>query len=122
MCAIENTVTLTKKVTIAPSKAITRDSFVQKLKEIASNLLAFLKENGCKKLGHLKFIVTTDGEDYLQLGTSDMEKEVVAEGVLKSSFAKVRFTLNIIEFGVPREEINSKVDQEIRNMEEYFSI
>lgn len=117
---IGDSVTLTKKVTLTPSGIITRESFVQKLKELALNILLYLKENGCKKLGHVKFIATTNGEDYLQLGTSDIDKEIVIEGALKKTFEKVKFTLNIIEFGIAKEEINSKVDQEIRNIEEYF--
>jgi len=50
-----------------------------------------------------------------------MSNKPIIQGILHKTFAKIKITLNIIEFGVGREDINSKVDREIRNIQDYFS-
>lgn len=118
---IEDSVALTKKVILTSSKPITKEDFIDKIKEIAKNILLYLKDSGCKKLGHIKLITTTDGEDYLQLSVFDMDEEPVIKGVLKKAFEKVKLTLNIIEFGISKEDIDSRISEEIKNVEKYFS-
>lgn len=118
--AINNSVALTKKIIITSPKPITKEDFVEKIGGIAANILRFLKKNGCKKLGHLKFISTTDGEDYLQISILDMDQKPVVKGMLKKAFEKIKLTLNIIEFGVNKEDINNKINEEMENIQEYF--
>lgn len=118
--AINNSVALTKKIIITSPKLITKEDFVKKIGEIATNILHFLKKNGCKKLGHIKFISTTDGEDYLQLSILDMDQKPVVKGMLKKTFEKIKLTLNIIEFGVHKEDISNKINEEMENIQEYF--
>ena len=117
---INNSVALTKKIIITSTKPITKEDFVKKIGGIAANILRFLKKNGCKKLGHIKFISTTDGEDYLQLSILDMDQKPIVKGMLKKVFGKIKLTLNIIEFGVNKEDINNKINEEMEDMQEYF--
>lgn len=116
----DNSVVLTKRVIITSSNPVTKDDFIKKIGEIAKNLVTFLKENGCRKLGHMKFISTTDGEDYLQLSVLDIAQKPKIQGILRKTFEKIKLTFNIIEFGVGKEEINSKIDEEIKNIQTYF--
>ncbi len=115
-----SSVILTKKVTITSSSPVTKEDFVNKIGEIASNIIDFLKKNGCTKLGHMKFISTTDGEDYLQLSVQDMAQGPKINGILKKTFEKIKLTLNIIEFGVCKEEIDRKINEEIKSIQSYF--
>src|SRR3989304_8264058 len=96
----DSSVVLTKKVIITSSNPVTKEDFVDKIGEIAGNIIEFLKKNGCTKLGHMNFISTTDGEDYLQLNVLDMTQGPKINGILKKTFEKIKLTLNIIEFGV----------------------
>ncbi len=116
-----STVALTKRVVITFSKPATKEDFIKKIGEISKNIIDFLKKNGCKEIGHIKFISTTDGEDYLQFSIEDIRKKPVIQGILRKTFAKIKLTLNIIEFGVKREDIDNKVDSEIKNIQDYFS-
>ncbi|HAJ94912.1 MAG TPA: hypothetical protein DCP02_01645, partial [Actinobacteria bacterium] len=81
----------------------------------------FLKKNGCREIGHIKFISTTDGEDYLQFSIEDIKKKPTIQGILRKTFTKIKLTLNIIEFGVGREDIDNKLDSEIKKIQDYFS-
>lgn len=118
--AANNSIALTKRIVIIPSKTITKEDFIKKIVEITEGILLYLKNNGCKKLGHLKLISTTNGEDYLQISVVDTTKKPVIKGMLKKTFSKIKLTLNIIEFGVRKEDINNKIDEEIKNIQQYF--
>jgi len=118
---IGNSVVLTKRVIITSSNPITKEDFVKKIGEIAKNIVDFLKKNGCTKLGHMKFISTTDGEDYLQLSILDIAQKPKINGILRKTFEKIKLTFNIIEFGVGKEEIDSKINEEIKNIQVYFN-
>ncbi len=114
-------VILTKRVIITSSSPVTKEDFIKKIGEIARNIVDFLKKNGCKQLGHMKFISTTDGEDYLQLSVLDMAQKPKINGILRKTFEKIKLTFNIIEFGVCKEEIDSKISEEIKNIQAYFN-
>jgi hypothetical protein len=116
-----NSVVLTKRVIITSSNPITKEDFVKKIGEIAKNIVDFLKKNGCTKLGHMKFISTTDGEDYLQLSILDIAQKPKINGILRKTFDKIKLTFNIIEFGVGKEEIDSKINEELKNIQVYFN-
>jgi len=117
----DSSVVLTKRVIITSSNPMTKEDFIKKIGEIAKNIIDFLKKNGCRKLGHVKFILTTDGEDYLQLSILDIVKKPMIKGILRETFGKIKLTLNIIEFGVGKEEINSKINKEMENIQKYFN-
>ena len=116
----DNSVILTKNIILSFPKAVSKDDFVVKIKEIAGNLVTFLKHKGCSQLGHIKFISTTDGEDYLQLSILDIDESPKVDGILKKTFEKIKLTLNVIVFGVKKEDINQKILEEISNLENYF--
>ncbi len=117
----DNTVALTKRVVITSSRPVTKEDFIKKIGEIARNLIEYLKKNGCSEIGHIKFISTTDGEDYLQFSIHGISKKPKIQGMLRKTFEKIKLTLNIIEFGVDRKEIDNKVDLEMKNIKDYFS-
>jgi chemotaxis regulatin CheY-phosphate phosphatase CheZ len=114
-------VALTRKVILTSDRPVTKEDFIKKIGEITRNIVEFLKKNGCRKIAHIKFISTTDGEDYLQYSVQDISREPRIQGILRKTFEKIKLTLNIIEFGVDRDDMNSKIDNEIRNIQEYFS-
>ncbi|MFC2159689.1 hypothetical protein ACFLQS_03120 [Actinomycetota bacterium] len=116
-----STVALTKKVIITSSRPMTKEDFIKKIGEISGNLIEYLKKNGCKEIGHIKFISTTDGEDYLQFSVNDISKKPKIQGILRKTFEKIKLTLNIIEFGVTREKIDNKVDSEMKSIKDYYS-
>jgi len=117
---VENSIILNKNVTITFQKPISKDDFIKKIKEFASNVVAFLKDDGCYQLGHIKFISTTNGEDYLQLSVLDLDQLPKVDGILKKTFEKIKLTLNVIVFGGGRDKIDNKLSQEIRILENYF--
>ncbi len=114
-------VVLTKRVIITSSNPVAKEDFVKKIGEIARNIIKFLKKNGCKQLGHVKLISTTDGEDYLQLSVLDIAQKPQIKGMLRKTFEKIKLTFNIIEFGVCKEEIDNKITEEIKNIQAYFN-
>ena len=116
-----SSVALTRNVVITASKPVKKEDFVKKIAETAKSLVDYLKLNGCEKLGHIKFISTTNGEDYLQYSVIDMSQEPTTKGILRKTFDKIKLTLNIIEFGVGKDDIGRKVEREIKHMQEYFS-
>jgi len=117
----DSSVVLTKRVIITSSNPITKEDFIKRIGEIAKNIIDFLKKKGCRKLGHMKFISTTDGEDYLQLSILDIAQKPKINGILRKTFGKIKLTFNIIEFGVSKEEINSKINEEMENIQKYFN-
>jgi hypothetical protein len=118
----DNSVILTKNIILSFPKAISKDDFIGKIKEVAVNIVAFLKDNGCSQLGHIKFISTTNGEDYLQLSILDMDESPKVDGILRKTFEKIKLTLNVIVFGIKKEDINQKIVEEISNLENYFHV
>jgi len=116
----DSSVILTKKVTITSPNPVTKEDFVDKIGEIARNIGDFLKKDGCTELGHMNFISTTDGEDCLQLSVREIGQGPKINGILKKTFEKIKLTLNIIEFGVSKEEIDRKISEEIKSMQSYF--
>lgn len=116
-----SSVILTRRVTITSSNPVKKEDFVKKIGEIARSIIDFLKKNGCTKLGHIKFITTTNGEDYLQLSILDIAQKPQIKGILRKSFEKIKLTFNIIEFGVGKELIDSKINEEIKRIQAYFN-
>ena len=43
------------------------------------------------------------------------------KGILRKTFGKIKLTLNIIEFGVSKEDIDSKINKEMENIQKYFN-
>ncbi len=115
-----NSIILNKNIILIFSKPITKEDFINKIRESAINMVAYLKSNGCSQLGHIKFIFTTNGEDYLQLSVLDMDQNPKIDGILKKTFEKIKLTLNVIAFGVKKEDVNNKVTEELTNLENYF--
>lgn len=120
MCA-DSSVAFSKKVIITSPEPVTKEDFIKKISEIAKNIIEFLKKSGCKKLGHLKLICTTDGEDYLQLTVLEISEKPKITGILHKTFKKIKITLNIIVFGVDKEAIENQADKEIDSIKEYFN-
>ncbi|MCL4377240.1 MAG: hypothetical protein M1409_02475 [Actinobacteria bacterium] len=118
----DNSIILTKNIVFTFPKPITKEDFIQKIKDLCSNVLSFLKSKGCNHLGHIKFISTTDGEDYLQVSVIDMEQAPKVDGILIKSFEKIKTTLNIIVFGIEKKVIDEKINEEIGNLEKYFNV
>ena len=117
----DSSVALTKRVIITSPKPVTKEDFIKKIGEISKSIIDFLKKNGCRKIGHIKFISTTDGEDYLQFSVLDIAEKPKIQGILRKTFDKIKLTLNIIVFGVGREEIDNKINEEMKNIQEYFN-
>jgi hypothetical protein len=117
-----NSIILTKNLVLTFQKPISNEDFVNKIREFANNVILYLKNNGCNHLGHIKFISTTNGEDYLQLSVLDMEEKPKINGILKKTFAKIKLTLNVIVFGIKKEDINQKITEEIDSLEKYFNV
>ena len=82
----------------------------------------FLINSGCEKLGHINFIATTDGEDYLQINITECDEIPRIKDFLRKKFNKINATLNIIEFGVKKEQVDIKIDEGIENIEAYFNL
>jgi hypothetical protein len=116
-----DTVTLTRKIVLTSSTLISKEEFLNKILEFADKLMEFLNLNGCEKLGHIKFISTTDNEDYLQVSVTDCKEKPEIKGTLRKTFSKIYTTLNIIEFGVRKENITEKINEEVENIESYFN-
>ena len=116
-----SSIVLTKRVIITSSNPMSKEDFIKKIGEVARNIIDFLKKNGCTKLGHIKFISTTDGEDYLQLSVLDITQKPQIKGILRKTFEKIKLTFNIIEFGVCKELIENKISEEIKNIQTYFN-
>jgi len=117
-----NSIILTKNLVLTFQKPISNEDFVNKIREFANNVIFYLKNNGCNHLGHIKFISTTNGEDYLQLSVLDMEEKPKINGILKKTFEKIKLTLNVIVFGIKKEDINQKITEEIDSLEKYFNV
>ena len=117
-----NSIILTKNLVLTFQKPISNEDFVNKIREFANNVILYLKNNGCNHLGHIKFISTTNGEDYLQLSVLDMEEKPKINGILKKTFEKIKLTLNVIVFGIKKEDINQKITEEIESLEKYFNV
>ena len=116
-----DSVTLTKKIVLTSPDLINKEEFLKKILEFADKLMEFLNLNGCEKLGHLKFISTTDGEDYLQVSVNDCGEKPEIKGTLRKTFSKINTTLNVIEFGVKKENVAQKISEEVESIESYFS-
>ncbi len=117
----DSSVAFSKKIIITSPKPVTKEDFLKKISETAKNIINFLKKKGCRKLGHIKFISTTDGEDYLQFSILDISQKPEIQGVLRKTFEKIKVTLNIIEFGVGKEEVKAEVNKELESIQKYFN-
>ncbi len=116
----DSSIILNKNIILTFAEPVSKDDFIKKIKEAAANLVSFLKSNGCSQLGHIKFISTTNGEDYLQLSVLDIDQGPKVDGILKKTFEKIKVTLNVIVFGMQKDDVNKKITEEITNLENYF--
>lgn len=116
----DNSIIFNRNLVLTFPKPVSKEDFIAKIKEFADNVIEFLKSNESFQLGHLKFISTTNGEDYLQLSVTDIEQKPKVDGVLRKTFEKIKLTLNVIVFGIKKEIIDSKLTEEISNLENYF--
>ena len=116
----DSSIILNKNIILTFAEPVSKDDFIKKIKEAAANLVSFLKSNGCSQLGHIKFISTTNGEDYLQLSVLDIDQGPKVDGILKKTFEKIKVTLNVIVFGMKKDDVNKKIAEEITNLENYF--
>ncbi len=117
----QNSVILNRNIILTFPKPVQKDDFISKIKELANNIIAFLKGNEKKQLGHLKIIATTNGEDYIQVSVLDINENPKIEGFLKKSFEKIKATLNIIVFDVKKEEIDSKLTEELNKLKSFYA-
>jgi hypothetical protein len=117
----ENSVIFNRNIVLTSSKPILKDDFILRAKELAENIVVFLKRNGTNHLGHIKFITTTNGEDYLQISVLDMDQIPKVEGFLRKAFEKIKITMNIIAFGIKKEEFEVKLTEEIGKLKNYYS-
>ena len=113
----QKSVIFNKNIILTFSKPVTKEDFILKIKEIVKDIINFLRGNGSNHLGHIKFISTTNGEDYLQVSVLDINQDPKVEGFLKKAFEKIKITLNIIAFGVKKEEIDKKLDEELEKLQ-----
>lgn len=116
-----NSTILNRNVIFTFPEAVKKEIFIKKMKQVAINMIDFLKNSGCNSLGHIKFIATTNGEDYLQLSVLDIDKGPKIDGILRKTFEKIKLTLNVIVFGVEKESIDNKVSEELSNLESSFN-
>ena len=116
----DNSIIFNRNLILTFSKPVSKEDFVIKIKEFANNVIDFLKSNGSCQLGHIKFISTTNGEDYLQLSVLDINQNPKIDGILRKTFEKIKLTMNIIVFGIKKEEIDNKLCEEINSFENYF--
>jgi hypothetical protein len=116
----ESSVILTKKLSFTTASPISKDALVKRLKKFTKNIVNYLKDNDSCKLGHVKFISTTDGEDYLQLSVLDLDQTPKISGFLRKTFEKIKITINIIAFGVDKEDIDRRINREITGLKKYF--
>jgi len=111
-------VSLTKRAVITTCRPLTKKEFVKKLSELIKNVIEFLKKNGCINLSHLKLINTTNNEDYLQISVFGIDKKLMTKGFLRDSFEKVKITLNILESGISKIDMERKVIVELQKLKE----
>ncbi|MDD3519776.1 MAG: hypothetical protein PHU65_00895 [Actinomycetota bacterium] len=116
-----SSVILNKKIKFSLLRTVTKEEFIGKIVEFANSVVNFLINSGCEKIGHINFIATTDGEDYLQVNITECAERPKIKDFLRKKFNKVSTTLNIIEFGVKKEQIDNKINEEIENIEAYFN-
>jgi hypothetical protein len=116
----EDSVIFNRNIILTSAKPILKDDFILKIKELAGNIVSLLKGNGTNHLGHIKFITTTNGEDYLQISIVDIDQMPKVEGFLRKAFEKIKITLNIIAFGVKKEEVELKLTEEIGKLQSYY--
>jgi len=115
-------VILNKKIKFSLLKPVTKEEFIEKIIEFTNGIVNFLINSGCEKLGHINFIATTDGEDYLQINITECDERPRIKDFLRKKFSKINITLNIIEFGVKKEQVDIKIDEGIENIEAYFNL
>ena len=118
--AEKNSIILNKNITLTFKKPVNKDEFINRIKEFANNVVNYLKSNDYLQLGHIKFITTTNGEDYLQLSVLDLHETPRIDGILRKTFEKIKMTLNVIVFGNSKNDIDRKLIEEIDNLENYF--
>jgi len=75
------------------------------------DLTGFLKEQGCGLIGHIKGMLEAGEKGHLFFSVTSFEEEVRYKGGLTGDLTRVGFTLNVIVYGVDREEIEPAVLQ-----------
>ncbi len=116
-----SSVILNKRIKFALLKPVTKEEFIEKIIEFINGIVKFLSNSGCEEIGHINFIATTDGEDYLQINITECDERPKIKDFLRKKFSKISTTLNIIEFGVKKEHIDNKINEDIENIEAYFN-
>jgi hypothetical protein len=79
----KDSVALTRQMVISSEIPVTREKLLDKLFEFFDNVVGFLNHGGCMRLGHIKMITTTDGEDYLQISLTDFLRKPVCKRLYK---------------------------------------
>ncbi len=116
----KDSVALTREMVIYSDVPVTREKLLDKLFEFLDNVAGLLNHGGTMRLGHIKLITTTNGEDYLQVSLTDFLQKPDVKGFIRNNFSKIKLTLNIIGFGMSREAISEIIYSELIKIKEYF--
>lgn len=118
----QNSVIFNRNITLTFSKPVQKDDFVSRIKDLIISIVDSIRDGGANQLGHIKFITTTNGEDYLQISVLDIDQKPKVEGFLRKAFEKIKITLNVIAFGIKKEELECRFSEEIDKLKDYYQI
>lgn len=78
------------------------------------DLTGFLREQGCRLIGHIKGMLEAGEKGHLFFSVTSFEEEARYKGGLTGELTEVDFTVNVIVYGVDTEKIDPAVLEGLR--------
>jgi hypothetical protein len=84
----------------------------KRLDTFLSDLTSFLKESGCKLIGHIKGLLDAGERGQLFFSITSFDEGVRYKGDIDGETAKAELSINVIVYGVEQEPIEIAVKEQ----------
>lgn len=78
-----------------------------------SDLTSFLKESGCRLIGHIKGLLDAGESGQLFFSITSFEEGVRYKGSIDGEIANTELSINVIVYGVEQEPIENAVKEQL---------
>ena len=85
-----------------------------RLDAFLSDLTTFLKDNGCKLIGHIKGLLDAGKNEQLFFSITSFDEGTRYKGDISGEFEKAKLSMNVIVYGIEEESINGAIQEYLR--------
>jgi hypothetical protein len=107
----ENPAVYAKKVNLGFKNLISANELKNKLEAFLSDLTAFLQNEGCILIGHIKGMLQIAENSQLFFSITSFGEKIKYRGELTGKMGKTSLTINVIVYGIEQNKIERGIHE-----------